>query len=178
MSQGADQDQAKVILIKFRWTLSEARLALKEECKARRLVERLRFWLVLVVFFGVVAVNDGLDRAIFYSILGACIWLGFRLAARETVAKEFKQSPWQNCDVEWQITDTQFQAAVGTYRFSFGWEWITRLVQRPRGFVLFIGREGLWLPNCGFSSSGDIESLCQLARAKVSTFKSCKKLQK
>ncbi len=176
MTQNRDQDESQFIRVRFRWTREEARRAAKEARAARRLIEKAAPYLAAMLFFAVISVNDGLDRAVLYGLMGAVFWVCFDRAFRKGERENFEKSPAHNCDVEWRIGESQLETSLGTHHSSFGWEWIARAVQTPRGFLLIMSREAIWLPNHGFSSKADIETLCQFLRNTVTTFTPSKRI--
>ena len=157
-----------------------------------------RFFLALILAtVTVVSVREGIKRQTFLiPFLGALfclLMMGFwfwlfkkigldRLGSanvgeptekdRLRVQKTFDQIAEQELLVSWEFDEIGVRFTPVTEKSAnYSWSTIFRVVETPRGLVIFINRiANLWFPKTAFASAGDYEDLCRIITARIGDF--------
>jgi YcxB-like protein len=87
------------------------------------------------------------------------------------VRKQFRSLHEGERTIAWEVDDDVLTCRSSLSESCFRWELLKKLVEAPRGFLLYVGEERyLFLPARAFGSPEAIRQFANLARAKVANY--------
>ena len=165
----------QAISIEYTFTYDEAKLAIQETTNSVVKIVKIMPWVgvgfMVSGLLSAVALQRPLSEVIPRTVVGLLI-TGFPLFSRWLAAKRARKLPNLNTTIRWEITESDLQTTSEKDSSRFSWELVTKLEERPLGFLLFPQPQiAFWLPKHGFKNDAAIERFRALAESKSIPFR-------
>lgn len=159
------------ITLSYRFTEAEAKLAIRETTNSVVKIGKLMPWIgVGLMLSGIVSAlalqlpPSNVSRQIGLGVVIAA----FPLFTRWIAAQRARKLPNLNTTIRWEINTERLQTSSEKDSTEFSWDLVTKLEERPLGFLLFPQPQlAYWLPKRAFANEAAIDQFRALVESKA-----------
>lgn len=163
------------ITFSYRFTETEAKLAIWETTNSVVKIGKFIPWLGAgFILSGIVSAlalqlpEGNVSRQICFGV----VITAFPLFTRWIAAQRARKLPNLNTTIRWEITAEALHTASEKDSTTFSWDLVTKLEERPLGFLLFPQPQiAYWLPKHAFENAAAIDRFRALVDSKAIPFR-------